>query len=508
MRNNEDFNVTSAAGRSNVSRHRTPLTAILLFALAMAACYTPAASAQNAANADTSYNSYLSAFLVRSGGQTYIANGLTNRKIADLWGEAYMITGVEDAYDRAPTPANKQLISDLLNTFITVYSTDWSGDGWNDDVAWSCLAMIRGYQITGNTTFLNAATSNWNMVYNRGWDSALGGGIWETQDKYTKAALSNDPMVIAGCYIYQSTNDAGYLTKCQNIYAWVKNNLVGAEGQVNEAVTSAGALQSSDNAYNDGAFINAADSLYKITRNSGYFNDAKLAADHIVNTNDVLYSPGGSSYADQFVRGLSRFARDNNLWGTYSGWLNNNAATSWNNRRTDLNLTNNNWKSPTPGGDAYGMDSLSAMVVQQVSQINPLVGTHMIVNQLTNQAVDNGGSLANNAGIIQWGKGGQPWQRWNFTQNSDSSWNIVNTYSTQGLDTAGLTTNGKQLIQWPADSGNTNQRWWVDQQPNGSYKIWSKASGLALDGSSSLTNGYPLIQWTWNGQAQQLWLLQ
>jgi hypothetical protein len=42
--------------------------------------------------------------------------------------------------------------------------SDWSWDSWNDDCAWAEIAFIRGYIITGNNTYLNAATQNWNMV--------------------------------------------------------------------------------------------------------------------------------------------------------------------------------------------------------------------------------------------------------------------------------------------------------------------------------------------------------
>ncbi|BDI33546.1 hypothetical protein CCAX7_55970 [Capsulimonas corticalis] len=485
------------------------LAATLLAAAALLSA--PAVHAQNAANADAAFNSFLSAYLVRSGGQTYFVDGLNKRDKAFFWGQCYMITMVEDAYDRSPTPANKQLIIDLENSQINQDTTSWSWDGWNDDVEWGIIAAIRAYKLTGNTTYRDVAANNWNMVWNRAWDGALGGGVWENQDKFSKCALSNDPLIITGCMLYQATGDATYLNKCtQQIYPWMRSHVFNTStGQVNEGVDNTGALQPSQNVYNSGAFILAANALYKATGNQQYYNDAKLAADFIVNSTPTLYHNGtDGSWADQFVRGLSRFARENNLWGTYSGWLNNQAAAAWNHRRTDLNLTDNNWLQNTPGGETYAMNALSAVVVQLVTQINPLTGSHVVVNKLSNKAMENGGSLANNAGIIQWGKGGQPWQTWEFTQNSDTSWNIVNAYSTQGLDTGGSTTNGTQLIQWPADSSNNNQRWWVDGQSDGSFKIWSKANSKSLDNSSSTADGYKIVLWDWNGGNQQRWLLR
>ena len=210
------------------------------------------------------------------------------------------------------------------------------------------------------------------------------------------------------------------------------------------------------------------------------------------------------------MRGLSRFARENNLWGNYSGWLNNQAASAWNHRRTDLNLTDNNWTNNTPGGETYAMNALSAMVAQQVSQINPITGDHTIINQQNGEAIDNGSTLNQNASMILWSPNRGPQQRWSFTQNSDTSWNIVSGYSAQALDNGGSSANGAAVIQWPADSGNSNQRWWVDRQSDGSYKIWSKPTSQSLDSGSKSGNPVPLIQWGWQGSnnPQQRWNLQ
>ena len=497
----------------NKSRLPQPLRALAKTALPLlaAALVTNEASAQNNANANAAYSGYLSAFLVQNGSTAYFCNGLSDRSVAFMWGDAYMITGVEDAYDRNPSAASQQLISNLLNTFIANNGTSWSWDSWNDDCAWADIAFIRGYIITGNTAYLNDATANWNMVWNRSWDTSLGGGIWENTSNQTKAALSNDPMIIAGCYIYQSTGDSGYLTKCEQIYTWVRNNLLNTSvGNVNEALTSSGGLQSSDNAYNDGAFVNAADALYKITGTSQDYNDALLAANHLKNVFTPLYSPSGGSWADQAVRGVSRFARDNNLWSTYLPWLTSNCNAAWNNRRTDYNITWNNWEQPTTtvNSNTFGMDCLSAMVIQMVSQIDQKVGTHAIINQANGLAIDNGSSSAQNAGMIQWGPNGGLAQQWRFTQNSDTSWNITSVYSGQALDDPGSSTaNGTQMIQWPENFGS-NQKWWVDQQSNGNWKIWNQASSAALDDDSKTTNGTPLIQWTWQNAANQYWIIK
>ena len=183
--------------------------------------------------------------------------------------------------------------------------------------------------------------------------------------------------------------------------------------------------------------------------------------------------------------------------------MTNNANAAWACRRTDVNVSWNAWTQQTP----TTTDVLANWDVGMVAMLqftppinNPIYGTHIISNQKTGMVIDNAGSATQNTGVVQWGVNGGPAQRWTFTQNSDTSWNIVSAFSGMALDDpGGSTTNGKQMIQWPEAFGS-NQKWWVDQQSDGSYKIWNQYSSDALDGSSSTTNGYPLIQWGWNGR--------
>ncbi|BDI29940.1 hypothetical protein CCAX7_19910 [Capsulimonas corticalis] len=482
----------------------------------------PAAKAQNAANADAAYNGFISAYLQTSNVSPYnfpvpyITQSISNRDMAFFWQQAYMITGVEDAYERNYATSRKQQISNLLDGFITQNLTNWSWDAWNDDVAWACIAMVRGYVETGNTTYLNEAVTNWNMAYNRGWDSTYGGGIWERMDEVPnggKCGLSNWPFVIAGCFIYQANHDATILSKSQAIYAWGRSHIFNtSNGSVWEGWYPSGA-GGDDNAYNDGLIINAANALYKITGTTQYFNDAQLAVNHIMSKYpsilDTDKPANGGFGGDQVYRGISLFARQNNLWNTYWPWLQNNCAAAWNNRRTDYNISCDVYTDPTPQtGDLLSMSALTSVVVQAVTQMNPLTGVHAITNQSTGLAIDNGSTSTQGAKVVQWGLNGGNSQKWIFTQNSDNSWNIVSVYSGQALDDPGASkTNGTQMDQWGVNGGS-NQKWWVDVQSDGSYKIWNVASGLALDNDNLSANGTPLIQWTWTGSNNQRWILR
>ena len=64
-------------------------------------------------------------------------------------------------------------------------------------------------------------------------------------------------------------------------------------------------LQASDNAYDAGSWIEAADALYRVTGNQQYYNDGLLSANHIMNTQPIVYNTAerGSSYQYRYFQG-------------------------------------------------------------------------------------------------------------------------------------------------------------------------------------------------------------
>ncbi|KAL8692085.1 MAG: hypothetical protein Q9218_002814 [Villophora microphyllina] len=483
--------------------------------------------------AETMYNAFNSAFLTRSGGDVFYKTALNNADKDGTWSASLDILGVEDAYERTGDPEKKTLLNDLLTTWLKFNPADgqnpWSWDGWNDDIGWFTLALIRGYQMTGNQAFLDAAERGFNYAFQRGWETQHnGGGIWEENPEYTakenpprqatKEALANDSLGKVGCMIYQSTHDEGYLRKGQQIYAWVKANLVDSKtGQVNTGVDQSGKVDTGTAVYNQGTFLDYANLLYEITGNQDYYDDAKRAIDfgrNSLTTNGVFNNDQGylNTWADEMARGVGHFVRDNHLWSEYYTWMKQNADAILQNRRTDLGITWNAWAQPTPGDNALTANKfVSAMAWLQFTpetQVNETGGIRVITNQKTGMAIDSAGKYGNGSPVIQWGKTASLNQRWLLTQNSDYSWNIVNLATWQSLDCpGGKDTDSLPMVQWFSGRDN-NQRWWIDQQEDGTYKIWNKASEKSLDNGGSANNGAALIQFGWNGNENQRWLLQ
>ena len=504
-----------------------------------AAAKSQPADAQAQARAIAAYNAYNAAFLVQVNGQAYYADTLTSVGIQPQaeWGGALAITVAEDAYQHTHTQADRLLVSSLLDN-LAYYNGptgslfgNWQTDGWDDNLAWMVNAFLHGYQLTGYTSYLTEAEAGWNNGYKQGWDTTVaGGGIWENTDKQSKCALSNDPFVFEGVALYQITGKKAYLTKAEAIYAWVRSTLFvssssstvpGTPGQIHGCVDNKGALQNTadDNVYDSGAFLTAANALYRVTGNQSYYNDALLAADHIVNEGPVLHTDGeapGNQWAYWFTFGLSQFATDANLWPQYHSWLLGNANAAWS-ERNKLNLTWNNWVGPTndTGTDALEMSSAAAIWQHLPPASVNLSGTYEVQNVASNLALSvSDASSADDASLIETSfSDSAPDQRWTFEPTSGGYYQITNVNSGLVVNVSGASVvNGTGIVQSPAQGMIPGSDQWLPvlNPEDGTYSFFNLNSLQALDvpGGSS-TDQTQLDQWFGNNtNAQKFFLVR
>ncbi|MEK8110307.1 glycoside hydrolase family 76 protein [Micromonospora sp. M12] len=324
------------------------------------------------------YTAFNSAFLVRSGSDVFYKRALNDGQPDGTWSASLDILGAEDAYERTGDPAKKALVNDLLNTWLKNTPPPWSWDGWNDDIGWFTLALIRGYQMTGNppssrrrstaSTMRSAADGT---PVQRRWH--LGGepgvhGPVQPSEGPEQGSLANDSLGKVACMIYQSTHDVGYLNKCQQIYDWVWSHLYNpSTGAVYARIEMDGTLNKDTAAYNQGTFADYANLLWEITGNVNIYNDAKRAIDYARNNltwNGVFANgaPWLNTWADEMARGAGHFVRDNRQWDGYYSWMVQNADAIQANRRTDLGITWNVWDKKTPNDNTLSANQfVSAM---------------------------------------------------------------------------------------------------------------------------------------------------
>lgn len=98
-------------------------------------------------------------------------------------------------------------------------------------------------------------------------------------------------------------------------------------------------------------------------------------------------------------------------------------------------------------------------------------------------------------------------QKWQFTKQSDGSYQLKNVESGLCADVdGGSLLAGAKIIQWTC-TGGTNQRWNAVAQADGTYAIASVKSGLLITATTS-TNGTGLTQQSVSTTAVQKWQIQ
>ncbi|MBV9848376.1 MAG: hypothetical protein JO250_01690 [Armatimonadetes bacterium] len=329
------------------------------------------ASAFTNADADTAVNAYLKAFVLPNGSSAFI-KGDQNGGDPGFWQEIEQIEGIEDANDRT-RGAYKNQVAALLNGFSNAHGTLWSYNIYNDDICWATIAYTRGYQATKNVTFRTIARNNFDMMFARAWDPAKGALYWTTKNTSYNSCIEC-PAGIASYLLSKALKDDSYVTKARNLFAWEKANLFDASsGAVWDAVNTSGKVGTWSSTYNQGTFVGLADFL-------GDTTSAKLAADY---TRDHLGSPTPAGYRIMpeygsggdnnsglnsiGLRWISRFMQDHKLQKAYLPWLQANANTAWNVRRTSDDLSWCQWLQPTPSGVLHSWDCINSVVALQVT---------------------------------------------------------------------------------------------------------------------------------------------
>jgi hypothetical protein len=329
------------------------------------------ASAFTSADADTAVSAYITAF-VRSNEDRAFIKADENGGDPGFWQEIENIEGIEDANDRSHGALDNQ-VSALLNGFVRAHGDDWSWNGFNDDLSWATIAFTRGYEATGNTTFLTIAKNNFDKMYARAWDPAEGALYWTTQNGSYNSCIEC-PAGIASYLLSQALYDPSYMKKAQDLFAWEKANLFNATtGAVYDALNKNGSLGRWSSSYNQGTFIGLANFM-------GDIPSAKLAADYTMNrlgregAGGYLILPeygagsgNNSGFNSICLRWTARFMRERGLENEYLGWLQANANAAWNVRRTSDNLSWCQWFQQTPGEVQHSWDCIDTVVALQVT---------------------------------------------------------------------------------------------------------------------------------------------
>jgi predicted alpha-1,6-mannanase (GH76 family) len=336
---------------------------------------SPAAFGQwAAADAQTAFSDFNNAFYFNASGDDYdyrLLQGSTSYN--GFWVQANLIEMAVDAYNQDPTSANQNIINQLCNGFTAQYTGNWSSDSYDDDLMWATIAFTLAAKATDNSAWLADAETNFAVVWSRGYDTTLGGGIWwnaaaaNTSSGYKNSA-ANWTFVIAGNLLYQATGNATYQTEAATIYSWAMSNLYDATtGEIYDGVHSSG-VSTGQYSYNYGVAIGA-DTFEEDAADAN--NVANYLINHVsggtVNGINILpnYGQGGtdgSGFNGITLRWVG-YALNNGAITNPAvlSWAQTNVGLAWALRNAS-GLSWNNWFAFTPPSGVYSWDCSNTLM--------------------------------------------------------------------------------------------------------------------------------------------------
>lgn len=276
------------------------------------------------------------------------------------WPQAHAMDVLIDAYVRTGDSKWKYYFS-LWHEGVKQKSGGSYFNDFVDDMEWICLTMIRLYESTNDTRYMETAQLLWDKIKAQ-WNDQAGGGIaWKQSQPWSKNACSNGPAGIIAARMYQlNGNKKEDLDWAQKIHNWQSETLLDKQ---------TGAVYDNINAntevvtkwlftYNQGTYMGMAHELYKITGEAQYLDDACKAADYCIQNlidkeNNILKDEGtkdGGLFKGIFIRYFVKLILEENLQkanrGRYLNFFNNNANVLNEKGRSKEFLYNTNWAKP------------------------------------------------------------------------------------------------------------------------------------------------------------------
>lgn len=279
------------------------------------------------------------------------------------WGDAEMFEVVLDAYETTGNTEYSTMFDNLYTNFISRKGSTWYQQGvagyneYNDDIAWMCIACVRGYLMTGQTKFLTTARNNFNGMFKRA--DCYGTDLLQWKHSSTgqgTTACINGPASVCACYLAIATADTTYYQKARKTYEANRKYLYEYKngvftGKIYDSYDqNNGSYNSWSSTYNQGTCLGAAIMLYQHYGDEKYKNDADAIAKwtkaNLANSKELIHvcqtvSGDLCGFKGILMRYVRQYAA---VMGhpEYYDWLAKNAYHAWNNRNSS-GITSSAW---------------------------------------------------------------------------------------------------------------------------------------------------------------------
>jgi predicted alpha-1,6-mannanase (GH76 family) len=341
--------------------------------------------------------------------QWYNQSGLYNS--TGWWNAANCLEALETV---AAADNQLQYLGVLSNTFNLNNGGNFL-DGYYDDEGWWANAWIRGYDLTGNTNFLNMAKTIFADMTN-GWKSSnCNGGIWWDKSETYKNAIANELFILTAIRLHERTpGDSGtdsYYYWATEGCAWFEaSGMIDSKDLINDGLTNCVNNDGPTFTYNQGVIIGALTDLYKVTGTGSYLTEATAIAHSVISNltvgADVLVEAppcdptcGGGDVPEfkgiclRNIAYLYDVTHDPKCYSI----LYNSAHTLWFNDRTIFNQLGMSWEGPVDGEDAARQSS-ALMAVAALAE--PITTNLLFVKGSADPAFSH--AIGNATGTLAW----------------------------------------------------------------------------------------------------------
>ncbi|KAK7978425.1 hypothetical protein PG996_004473 [Apiospora saccharicola] len=244
-----------------------------------------------------------------------------------------------------------------------------------DDTGWWALALLRMYQLTGNSTYLDIAKEDETYIYQY-WkpNTCKGGIIWDIKTQTYKGAISNELYLELTATLHNLIpGDTFYLNRALNQWQWFNGSgMINSQWLINDGLLdpqgndTSVCLNNNDRVwtYNQGVVLGGLVELHKATGDQSYLDTATTIADAVIHSESL--SPGGILTEDcdspepcdingWSFKGIfmNRLAKLNKAvsGAPYSDYIRTNEQTAYNTARNGSDFYGGVWQKPFDAAD-------------------------------------------------------------------------------------------------------------------------------------------------------------
>ncbi|KUI63471.1 hypothetical protein VM1G_10334 [Cytospora mali] len=256
-----------------------------------------------------------------------------------------------------------------------------------DDTGWWALALVRLFDITDDSSYLDTAELDEEYIYSYWNTSTCGGGIlWNIPDLSYKNAISNELYIkLAASLHNRKPGDTQYLQRALQVWNWFNaSGMINSADLVNDGLAEGSNGTCTNNGgttwtYNQGVVLGGLSELYLATGDKDYLNTAKEIADAVVSSaalspNGILTEPceptGDCDSNQETFKGIfSRNLGELNILladRPYDSYLAHNARSAWENDRNSSDYYGLSWAGPYTDATVGTQSSVISLLVSNI----------------------------------------------------------------------------------------------------------------------------------------------